>query len=170
MRADEHCNKTGWQSLQYVRRNRMRPLPLSSQEYASVAVATFNLRSEPLHMGGTPRLLPRIVAPEPQHQRGDLLALALQILFAAPRARERSRMASCRSSGTQTAVSSAATTWRGSPHRAGSSSRGRRVSSGPTTRPPCMRLCLAEPGNPRCYIEGESPHFGEEAIQSSGHG
>jgi hypothetical protein len=29
----------------------------------------------------------------------------------------------------------------------------------PTTRPPCMRLCPAYPGNPRRYIEGESPHL-----------
>ena len=29
----------------------------------------------------------------------------------------------------------------------------------PTTRPPCMRLCLAYPGYPRRYIEGESPHL-----------
>jgi hypothetical protein len=29
-----------------------------------------------------------------------------------------------------------------------------------------MRLCLAYPGNPRCYIEGESPHLWRD-IQSS---
>src|SRR5262245_51976347 len=39
------------------------------------------LRSEPLHMGRAPSRLARIKAPEPQHQRGNLLALALQILL-----------------------------------------------------------------------------------------
>src|SRR5262245_2218382 len=39
------------------------------------------LRHQPRHVGGPPRLLPRIVASEPQHQRGDLLALALEILL-----------------------------------------------------------------------------------------
>ena len=29
-----------------------------------------------------------------------------------------------------------------------------------------MRLCPADPGNPRCYIEGESPHFWRGDIQS----
>jgi hypothetical protein len=28
-------------------------------------------------------------------------------------------------------------------------------------RPPCLRLCPVYPGNPRCNIEGESPHFVE---------
>src|SRR5262245_39656896 len=36
---------------------------------------------EPLHVGWAPRRLPRINPPQPQHQRRDLLALALHILL-----------------------------------------------------------------------------------------
>jgi hypothetical protein len=40
------------------------------------------LRSQPLHKGGPPRLLARIVAPEPQQPRRELLALALHFFAA----------------------------------------------------------------------------------------
>src|SRR5271169_5812300 len=32
----------------------------------------------------------------------------------------------------------------------------------PLTRPPCVRLGPADPGNPRRHIEGESPHKGKD--------
>jgi hypothetical protein len=35
--------------------------------------------------------------------------------------------------------------------------RNARIVCWPTTRPPCLRLCPANPGNPRRNIEGESP-------------
>src|SRR5262252_2662660 len=66
------------------------------------------LQHEPIHVSRPPRLLARIMSPEPKHERGDLLALAPEVFCAASRARERSRIASCRSSGTQTAVRSPA--------------------------------------------------------------
>ena len=37
------------------------------------------------------------------------------------------------------------------------------------TRPPCLRLCPAYPGNPRNRIEGESPHSRKKDIRSSLH-
>ena len=39
------------------------------------------LRHQPLHVGRSPRRLARITAPQPQHQRRNLLALALEILL-----------------------------------------------------------------------------------------
>jgi len=39
------------------------------------------LRHKPLQVGWPPRLLVRIDASQPQHQRRDLLALALQVLL-----------------------------------------------------------------------------------------
>src|SRR5215471_4381254 len=37
------------------------------------------LQQEPIHVRPPPRLLARIMAPEPKHERGDLLALALEV-------------------------------------------------------------------------------------------
>ena len=39
------------------------------------------LQQEPIHVGPPPRLLARIMAPEPKHERGDLLALALEVFL-----------------------------------------------------------------------------------------
>src|SRR5262245_44416155 len=60
------------------------------------------LRHQPPHMGWPPRLLARINASQPQHQRRDLLAIALQILLRGLTGARRSRIASCRSSGSHT--------------------------------------------------------------------
>jgi hypothetical protein len=37
------------------------------------------LKHEPIHVGRPPRLLARIMSPEPKHERGDLLALAFEV-------------------------------------------------------------------------------------------
>src|SRR5258706_2810890 len=37
------------------------------------------LQHEPIHVGRPPRLLARIMSPEPKHERGDLLALAFEV-------------------------------------------------------------------------------------------
>jgi hypothetical protein len=37
------------------------------------------LQHEPIHVGRAPRLLARIMSPEPKHERGDLLALAFEV-------------------------------------------------------------------------------------------
>jgi len=37
------------------------------------------LQHEPIHVGRPPRLLARIMPPEPKHERGDLLALAFEV-------------------------------------------------------------------------------------------
>src|ERR1700719_4765354 len=37
------------------------------------------LQHEPIHVRWPPRLLARIMPPEPKHERGDLLALALEV-------------------------------------------------------------------------------------------
>src|SRR5712671_5204056 len=37
------------------------------------------LQHQPIHVGRPPRLLARIMSPEPKHERGDLLALAFEV-------------------------------------------------------------------------------------------
>ena len=39
------------------------------------------LLHEPIHVGASPRLLARIMSSEPKHERGDLLALALEVFL-----------------------------------------------------------------------------------------
>jgi hypothetical protein len=39
------------------------------------------LRHQPIHVGWSPRRLARVTPPDPQHQRRDLLALALEVLL-----------------------------------------------------------------------------------------
>src|SRR6267378_5247120 len=66
------------------------------------------LQHEPIHVGRPPRLLARIMSPEPKHERGDLLALAFEVFPRCLTGAREIAHPSCRSSGTQTAVSSPA--------------------------------------------------------------
>src|SRR6266436_5924487 len=66
------------------------------------------LQHEPIHVGRPPRLLARIMSPEPKHERGDLLAVAFEVFSRCLTGAREISHPSCRSSGTQTAVSSPA--------------------------------------------------------------
>src|SRR6202162_4458751 len=48
------------------------------------------LQHEPIHVGRPPRLLARIMSPEPKHERGDLLALAFEVFARCSRMCDRS--------------------------------------------------------------------------------